>query len=158
MQALIEYVATAPEALLDGPGDPRVGMAGSSYGGGIQFATAAIDQRVDAIVPDIAWHSLVTSLAKEGAFKAGWMLGVCASGEILGLSDGVIEGLGGPAGVQLGSTALGCERCAWRERARVAVGDEPPMAGRPRSRRARRRDPRADADHPGNRRHALRVG
>ena len=104
MHALIDYLATAPEALLDGPGDPRVGMAGSSYGGGIQYATAAIDQRVDAIVPDIAWHSLVTSFAKDGAFKAGWMLGVCASGEILGLGDGLIEGLRGPAGVQLGST------------------------------------------------------
>lgn len=104
MQALIGYIATAPEALLDGPGDPRLGMVGSSYGGGIQYVTAAIDQRVDAIVPDIAWHSLLTSFAKEGAFKAGWMLGVCADGEILGLSDGVIDGLTGPAGVQLGST------------------------------------------------------
>lgn len=107
MQALIDYVATVPEALLDGPGDPRVGMAGSSYGGGIQFATAAIDQRVDAIVPDIAWHSLVTSLARDGAFKAGWILGICASGEIRGLGDGVLEGVDGPAGVQLGSTAAG---------------------------------------------------
>jgi len=104
MQALIDSIATAPEALLDGPGDPRVGMAGSSYGGGIQFVTAAIDQRVDAIVPDLAWNSLVTSFAKDGAFKAGWLLGVCANGEILGFTDGVIDGLSGPAGVQLGST------------------------------------------------------
>jgi pimeloyl-ACP methyl ester carboxylesterase len=104
MRALIDAIASAPEALLDGPGDPRVGMAGSSYGGAIQYVTAAIDQRVDAIVPDIAWHSLVTSFAKENAFKAGWLLGVCANGEILGLGDGVIAGLSGPAGVQLGST------------------------------------------------------
>ena len=45
VQALIDFVATAPEALLDGPNDPRVGMSGSSYGGGIQLATAAIDAR-----------------------------------------------------------------------------------------------------------------
>ena len=105
VQALIDYVATAPEALLDGPGDPRVGMAGSSYGGGIQFVAAAIDQRVDAIVPDIAWNSLVTSFAKDGAFKAGWLLGLCANGEVLGFTDGFIDGLTSPAGVQLGSTA-----------------------------------------------------
>ena len=36
---------------LDGAGDPRVGMVGGSYGGGIQLVTAAIDCRVDAIVP-----------------------------------------------------------------------------------------------------------
>ena len=36
---------------LDGTGDPRVGMVGGSYGGGIQIVTAAIDCRVDAIVP-----------------------------------------------------------------------------------------------------------
>ena len=32
--------------------------SGGSYGGGIQLVTAAIDCRVDAIVPIIAWHSL----------------------------------------------------------------------------------------------------
>src|SRR4051794_13392019 len=40
VQALIDFVATTPEALLDGPNDPRVGMSGSSYGGAIQLATA----------------------------------------------------------------------------------------------------------------------
>jgi len=101
VQALVDYVATQPEALLDGPGDPRVGMSGSSYGGGIQFVAAAIEPRLDAIVPDIAWHSLVTSFARDGAFKAGWLLLICASGEVLGLSDGLTS----PAGAQLGSTA-----------------------------------------------------
>ena len=37
-----------------------MGMVGASYGGGIQLVTAAIDCRVDAIVPQIAWHSLGT--------------------------------------------------------------------------------------------------
>ena len=31
VQALIDYLAKQPEALLDGPGDPRVGMHGGSY-------------------------------------------------------------------------------------------------------------------------------
>ena len=33
-------------------------MVGASYGGGIQLVTAAIDNRIDAIVPTIAWHAL----------------------------------------------------------------------------------------------------
>jgi ABC-2 type transport system ATP-binding protein len=72
VSALIDFVARQPEALLDRPGDPRVGMAGGSYGGGIQLVAAAGDRRIDAIAPDIAWHSLVTSLDKNGAPKTGW--------------------------------------------------------------------------------------
>ena len=72
VQALIDYVATQPEAKLDRPGDPRLGMAGASYGGGIQLVTAAIDGRVDAIAPTIAWHSLLTSLFPENSIKLGW--------------------------------------------------------------------------------------
>jgi ABC-2 type transport system ATP-binding protein len=34
--------------------------------------SAARDHRIDAIVPDIAWHSLTTSLDKQGAPKTGW--------------------------------------------------------------------------------------
>ena len=70
--ALISYVARQPEAQLDKAGDPRVGMAGASYGGGIQLVTAATDPRVDAITPDIAWNSLVTSLYKAQSVKGGW--------------------------------------------------------------------------------------
>ncbi len=69
---LIDWVSTQPIAKLDGPGDPRLGMVGGSYGGGIQIVTAAIDCRVDAIVPEIAWHSLATSLYKADTPKNGW--------------------------------------------------------------------------------------
>jgi ABC-2 type transport system ATP-binding protein len=69
---LLDWIAPMPGVQLDGPGDPRVGMVGGSYGGGIQFATAAVDCRVDAIVPTIAWNSLLTSLDKSGIVKAGW--------------------------------------------------------------------------------------
>ncbi len=72
VQRMLDWVATQPGVELDGPGDPRVGMAGGSYGGGIQFSTAAIDCRVDAIVPMIAWHSLNTSLEKAQTPKNGW--------------------------------------------------------------------------------------
>jgi ABC-2 type transport system ATP-binding protein len=71
-QALLDWVAAQPKVQLDGPGDPRVGMVGGSYGGGIQLVLAAIDCRVDAIVPTIAWHSLTTSLYKAQTAKQGW--------------------------------------------------------------------------------------
>ncbi|WP_310963358.1 CocE/NonD family hydrolase [Nocardioides terrisoli] len=81
--------------------DPRVGMVGGSYGGEIQFATAAIDPRVDTIVPIITWNDLSYSLAPNntsldagvtpstpGATKLVWGLGFSAEG----VADG-IEGM-----------------------------------------------------------------
>ena len=38
---MLDWVATQPVVQLDGPRDPRVGMAGGSYGGGIQLIVAA---------------------------------------------------------------------------------------------------------------------
>jgi ABC-2 type transport system ATP-binding protein len=70
--ALIDWVAQQPSVQLDRPGDPRVGMVGGSYGGGIQYSTASIDLRLDALVPIVGWHSLVTSLYKDQTFKQGW--------------------------------------------------------------------------------------
>lgn len=72
VQRLMDWVATQPDVQLDAKTDPRVGMVGGSYGGGIQLVTAAIDCRVDAIVPTIAWHSLGTSLNKARTVKLGW--------------------------------------------------------------------------------------
>jgi len=72
VSAIISWLATQPEAQLDSPGDPRLGMVGASYGGGIQWVTAATDHRVDAIVPSISWNTLNTSLYKSDAFKSGW--------------------------------------------------------------------------------------
>jgi ABC-2 type transport system ATP-binding protein len=72
MKAIISWLATQPEVALDSPGDPKLGMVGVSYGGGIQLVTAAIDPRVDAIVPTIAWNNLNTSLDKDGAPKTSW--------------------------------------------------------------------------------------
>jgi ABC-2 type transport system ATP-binding protein len=72
VERMIDWIATRPGVELDGPRDPRVGMAGGSYGGGIQLIAAAIDCRIDAITPLIAWHSLTTSLDKNGTPKNGW--------------------------------------------------------------------------------------
>ncbi|BBY63451.1 hypothetical protein MHEL_16940 [Mycolicibacterium helvum] len=75
VSAIISWLATQPEVALDGDPanlDPKIGMVGASYGGGIQLVTAATDHRVDAIVPTIAWNSLNTSLYKAQSFKSGW--------------------------------------------------------------------------------------
>jgi ABC-2 type transport system ATP-binding protein len=80
VQALIDFVATTPEALLDAPNDPRVGMSGSSYGGAIQLATAAIDGRIDAIVPDVTWNNLGTGFFPDGAMKTAFSVLICGHG------------------------------------------------------------------------------
>lgn len=46
-------------------------MAGGSYGGSIQLAVAGIDPRVDVIAPSITYNSLITSLYRNGSFRAG---------------------------------------------------------------------------------------
>ncbi|WP_043267417.1 CocE/NonD family hydrolase [Streptomyces sp. CT34] len=82
----------------DGPGDPRVGMIGGSYGGAIQMATAAIDHRVDALVPQITWNDLAYSIDPNntgrtrgvsgpvpGAYKHEWTNGFFLMGEAQGL-------------------------------------------------------------------------
>ncbi|MFE6666076.1 CocE/NonD family hydrolase [Streptomyces sp. NPDC057697] len=51
----------------DGGDDPRVGMIGGSYGGAVQPAAAAVDPRIDALVPLITWNDLAYSLAPNNA-------------------------------------------------------------------------------------------
>ncbi|MFJ2768801.1 CocE/NonD family hydrolase [Streptomyces sp. NPDC087300] len=79
----VDYVTS------DGEGDPRVGMIGGSYGGAVQLATAAVDHRVDALVPMITWNDLAYSLDPNnaadrrvpGAAKWQWMNGFYLIGE-----------------------------------------------------------------------------
>ncbi|VEG51720.1 X-Pro dipeptidyl-peptidase (S15 family) [Mycolicibacterium aurum] len=72
MSHIISYLATLPEVALDAVNDPRIGMTGASYGGGIQLAAAAIDHRIDAIVPTIAWNNLTDVLFPRSAVNSGW--------------------------------------------------------------------------------------
>lgn len=69
---IISYLATLPEVALDAQNDPKLGMVGASYGGGIQLATAAIDHRIDAIVPTIAWNNLTEVLFPDASVRSGW--------------------------------------------------------------------------------------
>jgi ABC-2 type transport system ATP-binding protein len=98
VQALIDWLAKQPEARLDGANDPRVGMEGVSYAGGIELVSAALDKRIDAIAPTIAWHSLLTSLYKEDTIKGGWASLLYAAGVPSANGDG----LDSPAGPQTG--------------------------------------------------------
>ncbi len=59
---LLDVLADRPEVLLDAPGDPRVGVAGPSYGGALALSLAGTDPRVDAIVPQITWNDLRRAL------------------------------------------------------------------------------------------------
>src|SRR4051812_27649621 len=80
VSALIDWLGQQPEGQLDKAGDPRVGMTGVSYAGGIELVTAATDKRIDAIAPIIAWHSLLTALYKEETVKGGWASALYGTG------------------------------------------------------------------------------
>lgn len=69
---LIDWLAARPEVQLDKKGDPRVGMAGGSYGGAISLLAAGYDQRVDAIAPAITYWNLADALFPNGVFKKQW--------------------------------------------------------------------------------------
>lgn len=81
--------------------DPRVGMIGGSYGGQIQFATAATDPRVDTLVPLITWNDLRYSLAPNNtSFTRGVTYANSAPGtEKLGWTN-LFFGVGIADGVQ----------------------------------------------------------
>jgi ABC-2 type transport system ATP-binding protein len=98
VQALLSWLATQPEAQLDGPGDPRAGMEGVSYAGGIELVAAGLDPRIDAIAPTIAWHSLLTALYREDTIKGGWSSLLYGAGQPAANGDG----LDSPAGPQTG--------------------------------------------------------
>jgi ABC-2 type transport system ATP-binding protein len=78
-QRLLDWLAARPEVRLDAPGDPRVGVVGGSYGGGLALMLAGQDPRVDAIVPSITWNDLTKVFLPQsadttatGVFKKGW--------------------------------------------------------------------------------------
>jgi ABC-2 type transport system ATP-binding protein len=103
VSALIDRIAAQPEVQLDHPGDPRLGMVGASYGGGIQLTSAEIDKRIDVIAPQIAWNSLITALDKSNTAKGGWGAILAALGVEGSTTGGVLGGLmGEPAGAQVG--------------------------------------------------------
>ncbi|KUM93686.1 ABC transporter ATP-binding protein [Streptomyces cellostaticus] len=69
---LIDWLAGQPQVRLDKAGDPRVGVAGGSYGGAISLLAAGYDHRVDAIAPAITYWNLADALFPDGVFKKLW--------------------------------------------------------------------------------------
>jgi ABC-2 type transport system ATP-binding protein len=71
VEQLVSWLARQPRVRLDGPGDPRVGITGASYGGALALLAAAYDHRIDAIVPQTTWYNLATALFPNAASGAG---------------------------------------------------------------------------------------
>lgn len=65
--ALLDLLAERPEVTKDGAKDPRVAVAGGSYGGAFALMLAAADPRVDATVAAITWNDLSTALFPQAA-------------------------------------------------------------------------------------------
>ncbi|ANI38093.1 peptidase S15 [Mycolicibacterium vaccae 95051] len=68
---IISWLATL-DSVEKVDGDPKIGMVGVSYGGGIQLSAASVDHRIDAIVPTIAWNSLVDAIFPQQAVSSVW--------------------------------------------------------------------------------------
>ncbi|MFE5765573.1 ATP-binding cassette domain-containing protein, partial [Streptomyces sp. NPDC056492] len=143
---LVDWLALQPEVRLDGDGDPRVGVAGASYGGAISLLAAGYDARVDAIAPQITYWNLADSLFPQGVFKKLWAGLFFTTGSADGMRPGGIPGTdtapapapapapsapADAAGATAGSTACGRfqpELCAMYER--VAVAGKPDAEAR----------------------------
>ena len=67
VEQLVSWLARQPRVRLDGPGDPRVGITGASYGGALALLAAAYDHRIDAIVPQTTWYNLASALFPDAA-------------------------------------------------------------------------------------------
>ena len=75
-RAAIDYLSTRDDVVQDAAGDPRVGIAGGSYGGALALLTAGYDSRVDAVAADITWNDLETSLFGQSEVTSEPVLGV----------------------------------------------------------------------------------
>ncbi|WP_063839276.1 alpha/beta fold hydrolase [Streptomyces roseus] len=141
---LVDWLARRPEVELDGDGDPRVGVAGASYGGAISLLAAGYDERVDAIAPQITYWNLADSLFPQGVFKKLWAGLFFTTGSADGMRPGSVPGSAtapgtatapapgpAPAPADAGATACGRfqpELCAMYER--VAVAGKPDAEAR----------------------------
>ncbi len=104
VQQLVSWLAGQRRVLLDRPGDPRVGIAGASYGGAIALLAAAYDHRIDAIVPETTWYNLASALfpnaagggPASGVFKKQWA-GLLLTQGALGFAGAGHPGAGHPS-------------------------------------------------------------
>ncbi len=82
---LIKLVARLPWVQQDGPGDPRLGAIGGSYGGGYQLLGAFMSMKrrgkpvYDALAPEITWYDLKQSLAPREVVRTTWASALSAA-------------------------------------------------------------------------------
>ncbi|MEU7884359.1 CocE/NonD family hydrolase [Microbispora bryophytorum] len=136
VRELIDWLAERPEVRLDAPGDPRVGIAGGSYGGAIALMAAAYDSRVDAIVPQITWYDLADALFPDasgkgplnGVFKKMWA-GIFFSSAADRLAPDGGLGAGGLAGLTGAAAGSGGDASKGGQTGRIP-GTEQVQCGR----------------------------
>src|SRR3954451_8294250 len=86
VQKLVDLVSTLDWVKQDGPGDPRLGAIGGSYGGGYQFVGAFRELRdkgkpvFDALAPEITWWDLKQTLAPSNVARGEWISLLTAAG------------------------------------------------------------------------------
>ena len=114
---------------------------------------AGFERRIDAIAPDIAWHSLLTSLYKEETVKGGWALALYGAG----VPTSGLEGIVSPAGAQTGTSTRTSPPRSSRARAPASCRRGPRVVRLARPVVAGGRDPRPDAADPGHGRHAVHA-
>lgn len=77
--AILDWAEDNLDLARDASGDPYVGSIGGSYGGGFQLMLAAMDPRLDAMVPGATWYDLPQSLVPNGVIKKRYVFGLCVS-------------------------------------------------------------------------------
>lgn len=75
--------ATRHLALTAVDGDPRIGMLGESYAGGIQGIASALDPRIDAVIPITTWYDLDAALVPNDVPKSAWLTTLITIGNLL---------------------------------------------------------------------------
>ncbi len=102
VEKIVDFVGRLSWVKQDGPGDPRLGAIGGSYGGGYQFVGAfreLMDKRkpvFDALAPEITWYDLKQSLAPQEVVRTEWTTALNAVGvqaEPTEIQEGVAFGL-----------------------------------------------------------------
>ena len=94
---LVDWLAQRGDVELDAAGDPRIGVAGSSYGGALALLLAGHDSRIDVVAADITWNELADALFPQsarggdtgsGVFKRLWAGYLFAAGATSQDGDG----------------------------------------------------------------------
>lgn len=61
VRRMVDVAAAMPNHRASADGDPVVAVAGVSYGGAVALMAAAVDPRIDAVVPIATWNDLSTA-------------------------------------------------------------------------------------------------